>query len=206
MARLGFLSLFLAVALGASAASAAEPVIGSVTHAIGASTGVSEGVSRSLAGGALVHLNESVSTGEKSRVEITFEDETRLIVGSNSRVVLDEFVFRPAGESRFHATISGPFRYISGKLAAGGARQASIETPFAVLGVRGTDFWGGPIDGVSGVIVFEGAVSVTTAAGTVVLSRAGEGTDVTGPNAPPGDVTNWSKEKIASALATVAIP
>ena len=188
---------------GISAAPAAEAVIGGVARAQGPCAGVSEGLRESLTAGSAVRLNETVSTGAGARLELAFDDGTHLTVGEKAEVVLDEFVYDANAASRLHAAITGPFRYVSGKLAAGATRQASITTFFATIGVRGTDFWGGPIGGVNGVVVFAGVVSVTTTAGTVILTAPGQGTDVAVPGAAPGAASLWSQDKVATALASV---
>ena len=46
-------------------------------------------------------------------------------------------------------------------------------------------------------------MTVSNRAGSVELTKPGEGTDLTGPDAPPEPVTLWPKEKVARALATV---
>ncbi len=147
---------------------------------------------------------ETVSTGAGGRLEIAFVDGTRLTLGEKAEVLLDEFVYDPAGANRFHAAITGAFRYVSGRLGAGATRQASITTPLALIGVRGTDFWGGPSNGAIGVVVFEGSVEVTTAAGSVILSAPREGTSLTGGGTLPSPVSQWSDDRIAAALASVA--
>ena len=149
---------------------------------------------------------ETVTTGAGARLELRFLDGTRLMLGENAEVLLDTFVFDPNGANRFHAAIVGSFRYISGKLGTGATREASVTTPFALVGVRGTDFWSGTVNGLTGVVVLEGVVSVTTDAGTVVLSREGQGTNLTTRSAPPGPVSQWSPARIAASLAAVAVP
>jgi hypothetical protein len=193
----------LFVFAGISAAAAAQSTIGNVVRCEGPCLGAGDGFSESLTGGAAVRLMERVSTGAGGRLELAFDDGTHLTVGEKAEVVLDQFVYDPNGANRFHAAINGAFRYVSGALGAGATRQASITTPFAVIGVRGTDFWGGPTGGMSGVVVFAGVVSVATATGSVVLSAPGEGTDVPVGNVPPGAVSRWPDDKVAAAIATV---
>ncbi len=195
---------FLFVFAGISGAAAAQAVIGSVVRCAGTCIGVNDGTAESLTGGMDVYLMETVTTGAGGRLELRFPDGTRLMVGEKAEIVLDAFVFDPSGASRFHATITGPFRFISGKLNTGATRDASVTTPFALIGVRGTDFWGGTLNGVAGVVVLEGVVSVTTDAGSVVLSATGEGTNLTARNAPPSPVSRWSQARIAVSLASVA--
>ncbi len=183
---------------------AAESIIGSVVRCEGTCVGISDGSRESLAGGTVVRLMETVTTGDGGRLELRFADDTRLMVGEKAEVLLDAFVFDRYGANRFHAAITGPFRYISGPLGAGATRDAGISMPLALIGVRGTDFWGGTINGVTGVVVLDGSVSVTTAGGTVILSAPGEGTNLSTHDAPPSPVRQWSDDRIAGAIGSVS--
>jgi len=79
-----------------------------------------------------------------------------------------------------------------------------VTTPVAAVGIRGTEFWGGPIDDQAlGVFLIEGAVSVSNAAGQQILSLPGQGTNIAAPGAAPGPVTIWPPDKVNRALATV---
>jgi hypothetical protein len=79
-----------------------------------------------------------------------------------------------------------------------------VTTPVATIGIRGTDFWGGPIDEQAlGVFLIEGAVSVSNAAGEAILDQPGQGTNIGAPGAAPGPVTIWPQDKVDRAFATV---
>jgi hypothetical protein len=77
-------------------------------------------------------------------------------------------------------------------------RKIAVSTPLADIGVRGTEFWGGPLD-TYGVLLLEGEVSVSNQAGSVVLAKPGQGTDIPSPLDPPGAPTAWPEEKVARA-------
>jgi hypothetical protein len=81
--------------------------------------------------------------------------------------------------------------------------DVTVTTPVATVGIRGTDFWGGPIDDQFGVLLIEGAVSVSNAAGEQVLDTPGEGTNIAAPGAAPGEITFWPQDKVTRAFATV---
>ncbi len=72
--------------------------------------------------------------------------------------------------------------------------------------MRGTNFWGGPVDGGFGVFLFEGAVSVTHAGATVNLTAPGQGTSFANAAVPPGPVVVWGRDKVNRAVATVTFP
>ncbi len=83
--------------------------------------------------------------------------------------------------------------------------RVSLTTPVANVGIRGTDFFAGPIDNQAlGVLLLEGSVSVSNAAGQRLLSRPGQGTNIAAPGAAPGPVTIWPQAKVDRALAAVA--
>jgi hypothetical protein len=145
----------------------------------------------------------TITTGPDARLALRFHDGTLLTIGEKARVLLDEFVYHPEGKSRLRLAIEGAFRFASGKLAPGATRDASITTPVATIGVRGTDFWGGPIDGHFGVVLIEGAITVATAAGNVEVSAPNQGVDLTDGASPPGRVRDWARAKIDRAIDTI---
>ena len=94
--------------------------------------------------------------------------------------------------------------FASGRIKGLKQHNIAVSTPVADIGVRGTQFWGGPLDKY-GVLVLEGEITVSNQAGNATLSGAGQGTDIPSPLDPPGEVKPWSEEKIARAVATVAL-
>lgn len=195
-------ALVALAAVGAVDSDAATPV-GEVSRLKGMSTGVSEGTSRQLEAGAAVHLQEEVSTGVSARLEITFDDGTTLTLGEQARLVIDTYVYKPAGSSsQILVSAAGPFRFVTGAIGQL-AGTVSVQTPVALIGVRGTDFWGGPLDGRYGVFLLEGEIAVTNNAGQAVLDQSGQGVDLDGPDIPPPPVTIWPEDKVARAIATV---
>jgi len=196
------LAILAMMTLSCAKANAATQV-GAVSRVQGQCSGVSEGVTRTLSTGAPVHLAEEISTGGEARLEIGLDDGTTLTLGENARLVIDRFVYRPR-ESLDELAVStvGAFRFVSGAFKTA-ASSVSVQTPVALIGVRGTDFWGGPIDGQFGVFLLEGAVSVTNNAGEAVLDAPGEGVNLEGLDVAPGPVTIWPDDKTARAFATV---
>ena len=95
-------------------------------------------------------------------------------------------------------------RFVSGKLTKLASSDVSVTTGVATLGIRGTEFWGGPIDDQAlGVFLVTGVVSVSNAAGEQILSRPGQGTNIATPGSAPGPVTFWPQDKVDRAVATV---
>ena len=77
-----------------------------------------------------------------------------------------------------------------------------IRSPFALIAVRGTQFFAGPSNERFGVFVARGSVAVTSAGQQVIL-REGEGTDFVSPGTPPTPVKRWAPQRIRAALASV---
>jgi hypothetical protein len=198
---------FVLAGIGLTSTDAmAASAIGTVTRLEGSAAATLAGESVALLSGAGVFATEAVTTGKGTRLEITLVDSTTLTLGENARLSLDDFIFNPRAATRINLSVNGAFRYISGKLGPGATRTAEVTTPFATLGARGTDFWGGPIDGHFGVVVLEGTVTVTHRGRTVTLNRRNEGTNFADAHSRPGAVHSWTKAKLDRAIATVTFP
>ena len=105
--------------------------------------------------GTLAHMNDELRTGAKARLQVSFRDSSELTLGENATVVVDRFVFNPdegTGEALLKTGV-GAFRLATGKISELHNKKITVSTPFATLGVRGTDFWWGPIDGRFGVLL-----------------------------------------------------
>jgi hypothetical protein len=183
----------------------AQEAIGSISRIQGEASGTRGTATRPLGLNASVFLNEAVSTGEAARLEVSFADNTRLTLGENAKLTLDAYVFSPtAGRGTIKFRVVGAFRFLSGQLSKLVNSDVNVTTPSANIGIRGTEFWGGPIDGQSlGVFLVQGAVSVSNAAGEQILNLPGQGTNIATPAAAPGPVTLWPPDKVSRAVATV---
>lgn len=153
---------------------------------------------RALAAGNPVFRNEMVTTGAQARAELRLSDATALVMGENATVRLDEFIYDADGSATINL-VTGALRFISAK--AGHPGKLTIKTPVATIGVRGTDFWAGPIDGVYGVLLLTGKVEVSNAAGTVTLDTPRTGTLISGADVAPGDAVPWPDDRRVRALS-----
>jgi hypothetical protein len=53
--------------------------------------------------------------------------------------------------------------------------------------------------------LLEGEVSVSNQAGSVMLAKSGQGTDIASALDRPGEPKTWPEEKVARAIATVTL-
>lgn len=89
--------------------------------------------------GDTVKVGDTVLTGEGASAQILFQDETKIVVGPNSQMKLDNLLFRKDNTARKFAVRAtrGTFRFLSGN----SPKEAySVKTPIATMGVRGTVF------------------------------------------------------------------
>lgn len=91
--------------------------------------------------GQSVEMQDSIRT-QQGKVGITFEDNTKVQVNENSRLVIDDFVYDPKTKGgKLGAKIAlGTVRYASGQIAKSTPQNVALSTPTATISVRGTDF------------------------------------------------------------------
>ena len=157
--------------------------------------------------GTEVRMKDELRTGPDARLQVTFRDNTVLTLGENARLVVDRYVYEPErgiGEAALNAA-AGAFLFATGRMKSLKDKNILVSTPLATIGVRGTEFWGGPIDGHYGVFLVEGEITVTSQGGSVTLSGGGQGTDIPSPADPPSAASAWAAEKVARAVATVSL-
>ena len=161
-----------------------------------------------LAVGAPVFENQKVGTGEAARLELTFDDGTKLTLGEHADMTLDTFVYDPAhGTGKMALAVKGAFRFVSGQISKQPNKEVAVATPVATVGIRGTEFWGGPIDDQTlGVFLIDGEVSVTNAAGEQVLDTPGQGTNIANPGDAPGPVTHLAAGQGAARTRDGDVP
>lgn len=84
-----------------------------------------------------IYRNAELATSDKGALEVTFNDQSKLSIGPNSEMKVDEFVYSGAdggGEQILHYT-KGAFRFISGSVPK---QNVKLQTPTATIGIRGT--------------------------------------------------------------------
>lgn len=101
------------------------------------------GTRRRLVDGGSVYPGDLVETARGAQGVLVFRDDTRLTLGSQTRLRLDNFVYdeRNAGEGRFLASIlRGTVRALTGLIAKANNRNVGFSTATATIGIRGTGF------------------------------------------------------------------
>jgi hypothetical protein len=144
-------------------------------------------------------VNERVTTSGAGRAQLLFVDGSALMVGPNSDLVLDSYVFdadAKAGEATFSAA-RGVFRLVGGKLTK--ASPVTIRTPSATIGIRG----GIALvevgeEATSATFLFGERMTVTSGGVTKVAERPGYTIEVDGGS--PTDPRPASSELLSGKL------
>jgi hypothetical protein len=125
---------------------------------------------RTLIVGADVSVGERVVTGASGQVQLVFLDDTRLVVGPGSSLLIETYLMRGGGSAERFAinALGGTFRFISGNSPKS---AYEIRTPSATIGVRGTEFDVVVGRGETRVMLYEGAVRVCAGNGCVDLDE-----------------------------------
>ena len=186
----------------------ASAVVGKVTEQLNAPPTIQRQNSNITgAKGTGVEMNDAIKTTQ-GKVGITFEDETKVQINENSKLVIDDFVYDPKSKAgKLGAKIAlGTVRYASGQIAKNSPQNVALNTPSATVAVRGTDFTA-TVDelGESTIILLPscpndrpmrskrdiesgckiGTIEVSNDAGVVILNQPFQFTKVISRNQPP---------------------
>jgi hypothetical protein len=190
-------SLLLALVPAVTAAS--ETPIGQVDLLRGSASALDKsGRIRPLQLKGVVLAGDQISTDKRSVAAIKLNDGAKFLVGAESKLVLDEFVYgKSEQEDKLLArVVTGAFRFVSGLVAK--KRPASMSVRLgavATVGVRGTTV-GGEVVGESATVVLldpedgqaNTAIDVFNDFGQVSINEPGYGTRVpdarSGPTPP----------------------
>jgi hypothetical protein len=132
----------LAMILGAATpvlAEAPSPA-GHVKTSSGAAYIVRNDAAMAARPGMALFETDALRTGADGTVGITLKDDTRLSLGPSSEVRLERYMFAPA-EGGFAMVLKfarGVAAYVSGRMAKLAPDAIRLETPSAIVGVRGT--------------------------------------------------------------------
>ncbi len=221
------LNLVLFSAIGQAASS--PEIAGYVTRIRGEIVAVANNNRRPLALGNPLYLGDRIVTGNTALLEARMQDGTVITLCPSAE--FDILQVQGVGQNQEGSTfemIKGMFRAVTAQTDSSQPRQPlQVKTPVAVIGVRGTDFWGGfnLLDAgprILDVVMLKGTgVYVESEGRRVELQQAGQGTTVAGfdemhpalsmaeqmaleKTAAPTPVKVWGEKKVKAALRTVS--
>jgi len=133
-------ALLLSFAAAAPPALAQSPSAGRIKVASGSAFVVRNEQSIPAQVGQPVFEGDRLRTGADGRIGATLNDETRVSLGPDSEIRLDQFQYSPA-EGRLGLVLGivrGMVAYVSGRIAKLSPDSIRLETPNAIVGIRGT--------------------------------------------------------------------
>jgi len=212
-----FVALCAGFALLAPPATAQPQTIGSVTRVQGFAVEAAPGaLNYDLVPGRRVHEGGRIITGRGARLEIRFDDDSVITIGEKATVTLDEFRQRSAAPAnpvtQAFGVLRGTFRFVTGLIGQTDRSRVRVRTPVATIGIRGTDFFGGPLEAGMppgqlhyGFMIIDGAIDVENIHGTVTLDEPEEGTflPMDGGKAPTPP-RKWGAAATSEAYASIA--
>ena len=142
MGKWSMIAAVLACMAVQPAAAQSGEEIGRIKNATAGVAIVRSGQTYRASPGRRVYEDDTIVTGNRARVGITFADNTRMAIGPNSEVVLDEYRYDRARQTGRSVTTvrRGRVGIDSGNITRTGRDRMRVRTPTSTLGVRGTTF------------------------------------------------------------------
>ncbi|MEL0030868.1 MAG: FecR domain-containing protein, partial [Betaproteobacteria bacterium] len=196
------IAIFLFFAMVGSAMAANQ--IGTIAALVGKVSIEREGKVLKVEAGAPVFENDKIITAGKSRAQVLLLDQTAVNVGQKAELVLDQFVFGGEDDKVALKVTKGTFRFISGKVATKTPDKVNVETPVAVIGVRGTEFVGSVGEDAT-VALLDGRIEVANDVSSQTIALPGFGVTVdstSGSISAPVKIPQAELEAFLNATST----
>jgi hypothetical protein len=150
-------AVFLLLASNFVVGQAFAGAIGTVVATLGSASASGPNGSRALSAGSQVFEHDKI-TVVSGNAQIQLLDGTKLVLGSNSALVLEKFLMKGGATAQNVSVdaLRGTFRFITGKSPKS---AYNISTANATIGIRGTgfDFW---VANRTGVALLKGRVQL----------------------------------------------
>lgn len=152
--------------------AAEEPAVGRVISTAGDVTASSDSGMRLLARGDDVFVGDIITTGLNSFAQLRFIDSAIVALKADTAFEITEYLYDATAGDNDRATmnlIQGGFRTITGHIGKANRDAYRVVTPFATIGIRGTDHE--QVITPNGLVagVFDGGISVQNASGSIDL-------------------------------------
>ncbi|MDF1749840.1 MAG: FecR domain-containing protein, partial [Alphaproteobacteria bacterium] len=99
-----------------------------------------DAVGRQIDSGEPIFLNDAITSGPDSGMQIMLLDETVFTIGPESEISIDTFVYDPGtGQGSLAANMTkGVMRFVTGNVSSGNPESMTIKLPVGTIGIRGT--------------------------------------------------------------------
>lgn len=212
-----FLLILSVTALGANYANAQSDrqkrsPIGHVAAVEGSAFLIGKGDPLRLKADDPIYLNNTIETRDETRIAIVFVDDSQIKLGSNASLTIDKYVYDPYPDATEdnkpnkaeYSVMRGAFEYLSGLLAKPFDSDVKVKTSKGSIGIRGTKFWGGPLeDAQYAIYVEQGAIEFTANDDRRAFLESGQGLYITDISKPLPDAEKWQDFRIEKAREKV---
>lgn len=136
------LAAMLALCLPHLVAHAQDAAIGVVVKLTGAASAIRPDGNVDLALGDPIYVGDRLETERDSTLGVTLKDNSLLSLGPSSAFELTSFVLDPVGGdfAMGGRIINGSMALTTGEIGKIAPENVEFETPFGVIGIRGTRF------------------------------------------------------------------
>jgi hypothetical protein len=94
-----------------------------------------------LAQGAGVNVGDTITSQDKSFAVLQFVDGAKVTIRPDSSLVIEEYSYLEGDKDNAKLNLlSGGLRIVTGAMAKTSPDDYTLETPVALMGVRGTEF------------------------------------------------------------------
>jgi hypothetical protein len=173
---------------------------------------------RVLKKGVPFYSGDRIRTSRGASVSLRFSDDTKFVLGADSRMVIDKFTKGKTVDAGFATRVlKGTFRFISGLIAKREPRSMRVGITVGTIGIRGTHVAGEVVERheVNGEIVEASAkitllepeeegektsIEVSNEYGSVVIDEPGYGTEIPDEHSPPGPVRKMQIRSIQNIM------
>ncbi len=158
--------------------------------------------------GQKLYQGDKLETGSHSKAELKLIDGTLIRLSEKSQFTLEEFDFQPQSSIRqvLFTQGQGYFRMIVGKVGKMKAKSRfEVKTPMAIIGVKGTDFFAGPLKaGEVNIALFKGGpIEIQNGGGALLLKKAGQGVNIQSLEKMPPSAKQWPQARLEKAKSLV---
>jgi hypothetical protein len=133
MKTLIILSMMAVFAFGAAS-------VGKVTALKGTAKIIQNVNERSAKLGSDVFIHDQIHTGDNTKMQLIFTDETIVTIGQKSQFSIDDYIAEGADSTAKMSLFKGAMRTITGKIGKANPQKFQVSTKTATIGIRGTNF------------------------------------------------------------------
>lgn len=152
--------------------AAEETTVGKVVKVTGQVTASANGSTRPLTRGVDLFVGDTITTSADGYAQLRLTDDAIIALKADTVFEISDYSFQAASGQEDSATMSliqGGFRTITGTIGDANKEAYRVETPFATIGIRGTDHLGEITPGGLVAGVFRGGTQIENEFGLLEL-------------------------------------